>query len=139
MAQAPQVKLFHLYPEGGPAPPMTSSICVFHLGITLVALWKAEGEKPKEERTSYLKLRPVFNRGKRIARSWMAGLSQTAVKGGLIDAEDAIRRFYKKEARAPRFHGHGEWDAFRCDNGAGTVKATGRRCSFPPSAAARSA
>ena len=30
------MKLFHLYPEGGPAPPMTSSICVFHLGISLV-------------------------------------------------------------------------------------------------------
>ena len=29
------MKLFHLYPEGGPAPPMTSSICVFHLGISL--------------------------------------------------------------------------------------------------------
>ena len=30
------MKLFHLYPEGGPAPPMTSSICVFHLGFSLV-------------------------------------------------------------------------------------------------------
>ena len=29
------MKLFHLYPEGGPAPPMTSSICVLHLGISL--------------------------------------------------------------------------------------------------------
>ena len=29
------MKLFQLYPEGGPAPPMTSSICVFHLGISL--------------------------------------------------------------------------------------------------------
>ena len=29
------MKLFHLYLEGGPAPPMTSSICVFHLGISL--------------------------------------------------------------------------------------------------------
>ena len=29
------MRLFHLYPEGGPAPPMTSSICVFHLGIGL--------------------------------------------------------------------------------------------------------
>ena len=35
------VKLFHLYPEGGPAPPMTSSICVFHIGISLG--WKAKG------------------------------------------------------------------------------------------------
>ena len=31
------MKLFHLYLEGGPAPPMTSSIRVFHLGISLVA------------------------------------------------------------------------------------------------------
>ena len=30
------MKLLHLYLEGGPAPPMTSSICVFHLGISLV-------------------------------------------------------------------------------------------------------
>ena len=29
------MKLLHLYLEGGPAPPMTSSICVFHLGISL--------------------------------------------------------------------------------------------------------
>ena len=29
------MKPFHLYLEGGPAPPMTSSICVFHLGIGL--------------------------------------------------------------------------------------------------------
>ena len=32
------MKLFHLYLEGGPAPPMTSYICVFHLGIGLVIL-----------------------------------------------------------------------------------------------------
>ena len=31
------MKLFHLYLEGGPAQPMTSSICVFHLGISLGA------------------------------------------------------------------------------------------------------
>ena len=31
------MKLLHLYLEGGPAPPMTSSICVFHLGISLGA------------------------------------------------------------------------------------------------------
>ena len=29
------VKLFHLYLEGSLAPPMTSFICVFHLGISL--------------------------------------------------------------------------------------------------------
>ena len=27
------VKLFHLYVEGRPAPPMTSSMYVFHLGM----------------------------------------------------------------------------------------------------------
>ena len=38
------MKLFHLYLEGGPAPPMTSNICVFHLGISLVtALDQCEG------------------------------------------------------------------------------------------------
>ena len=30
------MKLLHLYLEGGPAAPMTSPICVFHLGIGLV-------------------------------------------------------------------------------------------------------
>ena len=33
------MKLPHLYLEGGPAPPMTSYICVFHLGIGLACFW----------------------------------------------------------------------------------------------------
>ena len=32
------MKLFHLYLEGGPVPPMISSVCVFHLGISLVGV-----------------------------------------------------------------------------------------------------
>ena len=35
------MKLFHLYLEGGPAPPMTSSICVFRLGISLAFVSEA--------------------------------------------------------------------------------------------------
>ena len=53
------VKLFHLYPEGGPAPPMTSSICVFHLGISLVpfpleyALYQIPGSPARRSRASW--------------------------------------------------------------------------------------
>ena len=97
----------------------------------LVALWKGEGDKPPAERTNYLRLRPRFNSSKRNERPWMAEVSQNAVKGGLIDAEDAIRRFYKKESRAPRFHARGKRDSFRCDNGVGTVKVDGKTLVLP--------
>ena len=61
----------------------------------LVALWRAEGTKERDDRMDYRKLRPRYNSLKQEVRPWFSELSQYAIKGGLIDAEDAIKRFYR--------------------------------------------
>ena len=45
------MKLFHLYLEGGPAPPMTSSICVFHLGFGLAFIQDLLNHSPDPANT----------------------------------------------------------------------------------------
>ena len=53
------------------------------------------------------------------------------MKGGAIDAEDAIRRYYVKQCRRPKFHGKNARKRFRADNGAGTVQVDGNRLALP--------
>ena len=73
----------------------------------------------------------MLNCRKPKERPWFAGLSQNAVKGGYMDAEDAIRRYYDKVSRRPRFHGKDRRLRFRADNGPGTITADGNRLILP--------
>ena len=100
----------------------------------LVAPWRSEGEKEPEDRLKDRNLRPLFNAQKSERRPWLSELSQNAVKGGLIDAEDAIRRYRRRLARPPRFHKAGLRDAFRADNGVGTVQVDVRALRLPAKA-----
>lgn len=67
-------------------------------------------------------LHPLFNRFKFQKHPWMKELSCLSPRGGCIDAEDAIKRFYKGEADAPKYHGKESRKRFMASNGVGTVR-----------------
>ena len=102
----------------------------------LLAVWRDEGRRLPGFRYEFAELRPVLNKAKTKQRPWFAELSQNAIKGGYIDAEDAIARFYSKQNKRPRFHGKGRRRAFRADNGVGKVKldGNGRKLLIPAKA-----
>ena len=97
----------------------------------LIAVWKDEGRRLPGFRCTLTGLRLVLNAAKDTARPWFRALSRDAVKGGYIDAEDAIGRYYAKQSRRPRFHGKASRRRFRADNGVDTVQADGKRLIFP--------
>ena len=49
-----------------------------------------------------VQLRPQVNRVKYAAHPWFRELSQNAGKGGMMDAVDAIERYYLGQNRRPR-------------------------------------
>ena len=97
----------------------------------LVALWREEGKRLKGFRFKTVELRPQVNRVKYAVHPWFRELSQNAVKGGMIDAVDAIERYYRCQNRRPRFLGRNNRLRFRIDNGAGTVKVDGSHLLLP--------
>ena len=100
----------------------------------VVALWREEGRRLPGFRYKLVELRPVLNQNKFTWRPWFAALSQNAVKGGMIDAQDAIKRYYDGQNRRPRFHRRNHSLAFRADNGPGTVQLDGKRLTVPAKA-----
>ena len=88
----------------------------------VVALWREEGKRLRGFRFKTVELRPQVNRVKYVAHPWFRELSQNAVKGGMIDAVDAIERYYRGQNRRPRFLGRNSRPRFRIDNGVGTVR-----------------
>ena len=88
----------------------------------LIALWREEGKRLKGFRFKTAQLRPEVNRVKYAAHPWFRELSQNAVKGGMMDAVDAIERYYRGQNRRPRFLGRNSRLRFRIDNGVGTVR-----------------
>ena len=96
-----------------------------------IALWKDEGRRLPGFRYKLAELRPVVNREKFQRHPWMKELSQNAVKGGAIDAEDAITRYYTGQNRRPKFHGKSARKKFRADNGIGTVRIEDNRLVLP--------
>ena len=102
-----------------------------------IALWREEGKRLPGFRYSIRELRPALNAVKFQAHPWFAEVSQNAVKGGYIDAQDAIARYYRKQARRPRFHGKSRRLAFRADNGVSTVKMDGKVLILPAKAGGR--
>lgn len=97
----------------------------------LIALWRGEGQRLPGFRLNKWERRPAVNALKFENHPWMATLSQTAVKGGMIDTEDAIARYHSGQNRRPRFHGKHRPPAFRAGNGTDTVKLDGRRLMLP--------
>ena len=97
----------------------------------LLALWMDEGQRLPGFRFKLGELRPAANRRKFQNHPWMRELSQNAVKGGAIDAEDAISRYYVKQCRRPKFHGKNARKRFRADNGVGTIRVDGNRLALP--------
>ena len=95
-----------------------------------VALWRDEGRRLPGFRLKLVELRPALNKVKLAAHPWFAQVSQNAVKGGYIDAQDAIGRYYSGKYRRPRFHGKNRRQSFRADNGPGTVKMDGKRLTL---------
>ena len=100
----------------------------------LIALWREEGKRLPGFRFKLVELRPQVNRVKNVAHPWFRELSQNAVKGGMIDAVDAIERFYRGQSRRPRFHGRHRKLTFRADNGPGTVRLDGKALTLPTKA-----
>ena len=68
----------------------------------LIALWREEGKRLRGFRFKTVELRPQVNRVKYANHPWFRELSQNAVKGGMIDAVDAIERYYRGQNRRPR-------------------------------------
>ena len=99
----------------------------------LIAQWREEGKRLPAPgfRYSLSELRPVLNGRKYEAHPWFREVSQNAVKGGYIDAEDAVKRFYSGQNRRPKFHGENRCRRFRADNGVDTVKLRGKCLLLP--------
>ena len=99
----------------------------------LVALWREEGARLPAPGFRYglSELRPVLNKRKYEKHPWFREVSQNVVKGGYIDAEDAVKRFYSGQNRRPKFHGPERRRRFRADNGVDTVKLRGRVLTLP--------
>lgn len=97
----------------------------------VIARWRDEGQLDPEARAKLMDLRPLVNQVKYELHPWFREMSQNAVKGGMIDAQDAIGRYYRKQNRRPRFHGKNRAKAFRADNGPDTVAIVGRRLRLP--------
>ena len=92
-----------------------------------------EGSGPLEadSRLKLVQLRPEVNRVKYERHPWFRELSQNAIKGGMIDAQEAIGRYYRGQNQRPRFHGTHRPLAFRADNGPGTVPIGCKRIQLP--------
>ena len=86
----------------------------------LIAEFKVR--KARDEKVVLKTLRPWFNAIKDRKHAWMRSCSQNAVKGGLIDAVDALTRFFKGQNKFPKFEPKGKHCRFRIDNGVNTVK-----------------
>ena len=56
----------------------------------LIALWREEGTRLPGFRYKLSELRPALNAKKLETHPWFPEVSQNAVKGGYIDAEEAI-------------------------------------------------
>ena len=97
----------------------------------LVALWREEGKRLPGFRLRSGELRPEVNGVKYAVHPWFRELSQNAVKGGMIDALDAIERYYKGQNRRPRFLGKNSRLRFRIDNGVDTVRVDGSHLVLP--------
>ena len=97
----------------------------------LIALWREEGKRLPGFRLGKWQRRPAVNAVKFNAHPWMREVSQNAVKGGMLDAEDAIARYHSGQNRRPRFHGKQKPLSFRADNGPDTVKMDGQRLLLP--------
>ena len=96
----------------------------------------AEAKRRIEENGKVVlkEMRPWFNAIKGIKRAWMLRCSQNAVKGGLIDAVDAFKRFFAGKSKFPKFEPKGRQRRFRIDNGTDTVKVEqheDRKLPFP--------
>ena len=72
----------------------------------LIAEFKAR--KARDEKVVLKTLRPWFNAIKDRKHAWMRSCSQNAVKGGLIDAVDALQRFFKGQNKFPKFEPKGK-------------------------------
>ena len=68
----------------------------------LICLWREEGKRLKGFRYKLVELRPVCNASKFKEHPWFKDVSQNAVKGGFIDAENAISRCYSKQNKKPK-------------------------------------
>ena len=97
----------------------------------LLALWRDEAKRLPGFRYGKWERRPALNRVKFDAHPWFAEVSQNAVKGGYLDAEDAIARYYTHQNRRPRFLGKSARPRFRIDNGPGTVSMDYRTLTLP--------
>ena len=97
----------------------------------VIALWRDEGKRLPGFRLRTGQLRPEANKVKYANHPWFRELSQNAVKGGMIDAVDAIERYFKGQNRRPRFHGKTSRRRFRIDNGVNTVKVDNGHLAMP--------
>ena len=68
----------------------------------LIALWREEGKRLPGFRLGKWQRRPAVNAVKFNAHPWMREVSQNAVKGGMLDAEDAIARYHSGQNRRPQ-------------------------------------
>ena len=100
----------------------------------LVALWREQGRRLPGFRYCKWERRPALNKAKFAEHPSFAEVSQNAVKGGYLDAEEAIARYYSGQNRRPRFLGKSSRPRFRADNGPGTITMEGKRLSLPSKA-----
>lgn len=95
-----------------------------------LAEWQRQyeaGGKPTETA-----LRRQLNAIKRDEFPWMLDVSKTVPQQAIKDLGVAFKRFFRGEARYPRFKKKGKRrDRFRADNGPGTVAVSGQRVKLP--------
>ena len=77
-------------------------------------------------------LRRQLNAIKRVDFPWMLDVSKAVPQQAIKDLGAAFKRFFRGEARYPRFKKKGKSrNGFRADNGPGTVTVSGRRIKLP--------
>jgi putative transposase len=95
-----------------------------------LAEWQAQfkaGGKPSE-----MSLRRQLNSIKREQFPWVFDVSKTAVQEAIIDLGSAFDRFFKKNARYPRFKAKDRArDSFCAANEVGTFRTDGKRIKLP--------
>lgn len=94
-----------------------------------LAEWKSQyelGGKPNEQQ-----LRRYLNSIKHKQFPWMLDVPKSVVQQAVKNVGDAFGRFFKRQAKYPRFKQKGRHDSARFDNGPGTFTCEGRRIKLP--------
>jgi len=93
--------------------------------------YTARKADPRLPSPSQAAVRRLLNRLKDEQFPWMRQVTKAAPQQAIKNLGTAFTRFFKREARRPKFKKKGRHDSFRADNGPGTFHCEGKRIKLP--------